>query len=151
MITLPEGYRFESARLTNTTYTYYSMLEGDDFAKKFGGESGDDPDWFRLDVQGYDESGVLTGAFFLYLADYRGEENFILTTWEKYDFSVLGEARQAVFSLSSSDEGVWGMNTPAYFALDSLTVVPEPGTYALLLGMAALGWIGFRGRRSFQS
>ena len=34
--------------------------------------------------------------------------------------------------MSSSDTGSYGMNTPAYFAMDSLTTVPEPMTIALL-------------------
>jgi hypothetical protein len=42
------------------------------------------------------------------------------------------------FSLSSSDIGSYGMNTPAYFALDM--VVPEPGTLVLL----ALGGVLLR-------
>jgi hypothetical protein len=35
------------------------------------------------------------------------------------------------FGLTSSDNGAWGMNTPAYFVID--TVVPEPGTLALMM------------------
>ena len=44
-------------------------------------------------------------------------------------------------SCSSSDnDPVFGMNTPAYFALDDLVYVPEPGSAALLsLGVLVLG------------
>src|SRR3989344_4649593 len=31
--------------VTNSTYAYNSMRDGDAFAKKFGGTTGDDPDW----------------------------------------------------------------------------------------------------------
>jgi hypothetical protein len=47
------------------------------------------------------------------------------------------------FSLNSSDAGVFGMNTPAYFALDDLNCVPEPATMILL----ALGGILLRKRK----
>ena len=36
------------------------------------------------------------------------------------------------FGLTSSDVGAFGMNTPAYFAIDNLHVVPEPVTFMLL-------------------
>ena len=39
------------------------------------------------------------------------------------------------FALESRDVGQFGMNTPAFFAADNLVVnvIPEPGTWALLL------------------
>ena len=37
---------FGSLSVTNTTYAALSMLLGDSFAKKFGGDSGNDPDFF---------------------------------------------------------------------------------------------------------
>jgi hypothetical protein len=46
--------------------------------------------------------------------------------------------------LSSSDEGDFGMNTPAYFSVDNIQIarVPEPASILLLmsalLGMSAL-------------
>ena len=43
------------------------------------------------------------------------------------------------FALTGSDNGPFGLNTPAYFALDDLVIVPEPGSGALLaLGVVAL-------------
>ena len=58
-------------------------------------------------------------------------------------------ARQLTFTLESSDNGPFGMNTPAYFALDNLTVVPvpEPGALALFGGgLLGIGLIGLRRR-----
>lgn len=44
--TLLPGYpiTFQGFYVTNTTYAYNSMRDGDMFAKKFGGVTGDDPD-----------------------------------------------------------------------------------------------------------
>ena len=44
--------------ITNNTYTYLSMLNGDSFAKKFGGVTGNDPDYLVLTVKKY-KDGVL--------------------------------------------------------------------------------------------
>jgi hypothetical protein len=52
------------AFFTNTTYAYFSMRDGDGFAKKFGGESGDDEDWFKLIIKGIDTAGDYTGTLF---------------------------------------------------------------------------------------
>lgn len=110
--------------ITNSTYTALSMLNGDDFANKFGGESGDDPDWLRLTVIGTLDS-ALTDTVDFYLADYRFDDNtedYIVTDWTWLDLNSLGNITELTFVLSSSDNGDWGINTPAYFCMDDLTV-----------------------------
>jgi len=109
--------------ITNSTYAYYSMLNGDGFAKKFGGEDRTDEDWFKLTVYGVSETGDTTGTVEYYLADFRAEnssEDYIVNDWEWLDLSSLGEITKLRLSLSSSDVGDWGMNTPAYFCIDQL-------------------------------
>ena len=122
---------------TNTTYTVGSMLNGDMFAKKFGGTSGDDADWLKMTIWGVDSTGGYTTAnpVEFYLADYRFADNsqdYIVDEWTWVDLSGLGEVIGLEFCLDSTDVGAYGMNTPAYFAMDSLTIVPEPITIALL-------------------
>jgi len=110
--------------ITNSTYAALSMLNGDDFAKKFGGETGDDADWFKLTVIGTLDS-ALTDTVDFYLADYRFEDNtedYIVTDWTWLDLNSLGNITELTFVLSSSDMGEWGVNTPAYFCMDDLTV-----------------------------
>jgi len=109
--------------VTNTTYAYWSINDGDAFSKKFGGEDGNDPDWFKLTITGKDAGDKATGTVAFYLADYRFEDtsrDYIVDQWTWVDLSPLGEIAGLEFVLSSSDEGDWGMNTPAYFALDHL-------------------------------
>ncbi len=132
MMTLDSSRILEGLYVTNSNYAYYSMLRGDAYAKKFGG-SDDDKDWFLLTITGKDALGADTNSVKFYLADYRFEDNsedYIVKDWEYVDLSSLGLVRSLEFGLSSSDNGVWGMNTPAYFAMD--TVIPEPSTMALL-------------------
>jgi MYXO-CTERM domain-containing protein len=149
LITLPPGTRPAAVRVTNTTYTALSVKNGDSFAKKFGGPSGNDPDFLLLTVQGRDALGALTGSVDFYLADYRFADNsqdYIVSQWTTVNLSGLPAATsELTFRLTSSDVGQFGINTPAYFALDNLAVtpVPEPAAWAL----AALGAAGLAARR----
>jgi len=128
-MTLEEPGFVSGLYVTNSNYAYYSMLNGDDFAKKFGGESGNDRDWFMLTITGRDVDGNIVGTVDFYLADYRFEddsEDYILDTWRYVDLTSLGEVTSLEFALSSSDLGDWGMNTPGSFAID--TIVYEPAS-----------------------
>lgn len=140
-VTLNTAGIVDGLYVTNNNYAYYSMLNGDAYAKKFGGASGDEPDWFLLTITGKDAGGAGTGTVEFYLADYRFADNgldYILNTWEYVDLASLGVVKSLEFGLSSSDVGAFGMNTPAYFALD--TVVPEPGTVVLFALGGVLAW-----------
>jgi hypothetical protein len=133
--------------VTNTTYAHLSMRDGDAFAKKFGGATGTDPDWLLLTVQGYDAGGAALGSVDFYLADFRSSDSagdYILGDWTWLDLSSLGAVKQLGFSLASSDSSGGFMNTPGYFALDDLQIVPEPGS-AVLLAAGLLG-LGLRRR-----
>lgn len=156
-IELPDNASIQNAYLTNTTYAKLSMLQGDSFAKPFGGTSGDDPDWLKLTIYGTDASDTpLQDTVEFYLADYRSSDNsldYIVDEWTLVDFSPLAGANRLYFNLTSTDVGEWGMNTPAYFAIDNLsfTVVPEPSTLAMLLiGGLGIGVIGRRRRYRFR-
>ncbi len=114
--------------VSNSTYAALSMKNGDAYAKKFGGESGDDPDWFKLTIEGWNADNTNIGTVEFYLADYRFDDNskdYILNTWDWVDLSSLKGVSYLTFSLSSTDNSSWGMNTPAYFCIDNLTVKGE--------------------------
>ncbi|GAA5506610.1 hypothetical protein Rcae01_02063 [Novipirellula caenicola] len=129
-ITLPEDAgALQSIQITNTTYAALSMQNGDSFAKKFGGASGTDADWFLLTIQGKDDSGTSVGTVDFYLADFRSDDSsldYIVDTWTDVDLSSLGNASSLEFWVTSSDVGPFGMNTPAYFAMDELSFL-TPG------------------------
>jgi hypothetical protein len=113
--------------ITNATYSYLSMRDGDDYAKKFGGEDGTDEDYFKLIVSGVDIYGNETSSVEFFLADFRAEDpdsDYILNTWEWVDLSSLGVLTGLNFSLESTDTGDWDMNTPAYFCMDNFNGIP---------------------------
>ena len=118
------GTYVKGTYINNSTYSYYSMRDGDQFAKKFGGVSGDDADWFKLTVTGWLNGQAKNDTVNFMLADFTFTDNsqdYILNEWTWLDLQVLGNVDSLQFSLSSSDAGQWGMNTPAYFVLDNFT------------------------------
>ncbi len=122
-IKFSETVMLENVSITNGTYPFLSMLNGDSFAKRFGGETGDDPDFFRLTVKSFLNGEVSQDSLVVSLADYTFEDNtqdFILDTWLTVDLSSFGLSDSLWFELSSTDNGDFGMNTPAYFCLDNL-------------------------------
>lgn len=129
------------AYFTNTTYAYLSMLNGDTFAKQF--EAGD---FFTLTVSGLDNADSIVNSLDISLA----EGTNLLDSWLWTDLSSLGSVYALEFSLSSSDIGSFGMNTPAYFAIDdliSVSAVPVPAA-VWLFGSGLLGLVAIARRRS---
>tara|TARA_B100001093_G_C26856301_1_gene1027564 strand:- start:5710 stop:6675 length:966 start_codon:yes stop_codon:yes gene_type:complete len=125
------GGAMEGMYINNSTYAYLSMRDGDSFAKKFGGVSGDDPDYFLLNIEKYENGMLGAEKIEFYLADFRSTNNsddYILDEWTYVDLSSLGNADSLLFSMESSDVGQFGMNTPAYFCLDNIRTKDSPVT-----------------------
>ena len=163
----PHGSVVEGAYFTNTTYTYLTMKEGDawGFSDPFGGASGNEEDFLKMLVRGIDVAGnYVDSTVEFYLGDYRSADDsldYLVDEWTWVDLSGLGAIAEIEFSLEGSDTGMFGLNTPAYFAMDDLTLfrgnkqfddsltavepevsmsvafVPEPAT-AILLGLGTL-------------
>ena len=96
-----------------TTYTYLSAKNGDYYAKILG-----DDDWFAATFTGYDEAGSEVGSVEVKLIDGASW----MDSWTNVDLSELGKVNKIFISFDGSDKGDWGLNTPAYIALDNLKV-----------------------------
>lgn len=160
VVTFPVETRVQGFHINNATYPALSMRDGDLFAKKFGGPSGNDPDWFLLTVTGADSSGQNCGTTTFYLADFRFTNNAqddIVGSWTWLSLTNLGHRVKTLhFALSSSDNGGFGMNTPAYFAMDDLVAdlayaPPPPATNSTAISMTstlfrawATGWTNYQ-------
>jgi len=129
------------AYFTNTTYAYLAMANGDDgngIPSPYIKGPFEEGDFFKVTATGLGAGGEAISTVEFLLADGAN----VVNTWEWFDLTGLGEVHGVEFSLSSSDNGAFGMNTPAYFAMDSVTVVPVPA--AVWLFASALGLLGFR-------
>lgn len=151
VVTFGAQVQLASIDVSNTAYTYFSMRDGDQFAKKFGGNSGNEEDFFKLEIQGF-RGTVATGSVDFFLADYRFADNtqdYLVDQWARVNLSSLGAVDSLKFALSSSDVGQFGMNTPAYFAMDRIgfSAVPEPGSIALLSAAGAAVWLRRRWKK----
>lgn len=98
------------------SYAYYSVVEGDAYCKPFG-----DTDRFTLTIHGVapDDSEKTIDVS---LAS--GDNGDLTATrgWKYVDLSSLGTVNELYFTMSSTDSGAYGMNTPGYFCLDKLQV-----------------------------
>ena len=139
--------------ITNSSYTYNSLTGGDAFAKKFG-----KGDWFKLTITGYDANDEVTATKEYYLADLRETDKaYIINDWRYVDLSVLGKVKKIGFALSSTDNGDYGMNTPAYFCFDNFgaegeEILPEKNVATSISDISEIestdnNWYDLSGRR----
>ncbi len=123
-----QDYTIESVDLCNSTYTALAMKNGNAFCKKFGGNMGTDPDWFKVTINGYDHNNKLMGSKEVYLADFRfsdSSKDYILNKWTTVDLVSLGKVNKITFSFASSDTGAYGINTPTYVCMDNLKYIKD--------------------------
>lgn len=116
-------------RIANTAYAALTMLNGDEYGFSPPLAPGG---WFATTATGRLGTTV-TGSATYYLADLRtGSSSGVLASWDWFDLSTLGTVDTIEFTFDGSDTGAFGLNTPAYFAMDNLTFapVPEPGLVA---------------------
>lgn len=118
--------------ISNTTYAALSMKKGDAFAKKFGGNSGNDSDWFKVTINAYQNGNMKTEKVDFYLADFRFSNNaqdYIIKDWTYINLQSLGSLDSLKFTLSSTDTGQFGMNTPAFFCIDNVITNVDTTTF----------------------
>jgi hypothetical protein len=119
------GHPVSGMYITNSAYAWWSMLEGDAFSKKFGGVTGNDPDYFLLTIKSWHNGALSADSVDFYLADYRFSDNsqdYIVDEWEWVDLSSLGPVDSLGFTLRSTDVGQFGINTPTFFCVDHITL-----------------------------
>ncbi len=93
--------------VTNTTYGYYVMKNGSAFSDPFTNED-------KLTLRA---SGILDGKVTGYVDIPLAADGKYLVEFTEFSLVRLGTVDKVVFTMSSTDSGQWGMNTPAYFAV----------------------------------
>lgn len=131
--------KINSFKITNTTYTALSMLNGDGYGKQFGsiydadgmvdGTNGED--FLRLWIIGESFDGSIVDSIEFFLGDYRFADNaqdYIVTEWTDIDLSAFNfDVAELNFAFESSDNNAFGIRTPTYFALDNVQIETVSG------------------------
>jgi hypothetical protein len=123
------NFEMQEVYLSNNTFAFNSMRDGDDYAKKFGGVSGNDPDFFSVTFDGFLNGQSVGTSVVFYLADFRFEDNtldYLVRDWTLVDLTALGTVDSVTFHFESSDIGDFGINTPLYFCMDDLKMNAVP-------------------------
>ena len=112
------GDSIRGCYITNSAWTANTILNAkeSDYAHKFA-----KGDWMKITFTGHRADGTEATVDY-YLADYRAAKEadyYCLDTWQWVDLRSLGKVTSITYSLSGSDSGQYGLNTPAYFCLDN--------------------------------
>lgn len=102
--------------VNNICYVLNSLTYGDGFCS-----AATDTTQFVIVAYGYDAEGNEVGTARFKLCD--GKDN-IVKEWTKWDLSSLGKVAKIAFNFEASGDiiGDYGLNCPAYFAYDDVTV-----------------------------
>ncbi len=125
--------RIDSFALTNTTYTYLSMRDGDGYGKQFGsiydgggavdGTNGED--FFSVWIFGENYNQTAIDSIEFFLADYRFANDsldYIIDDWNLIDLTGFSfDVSSVRFAFTSSDVNSFGIKTPVYIALDNVS------------------------------
>jgi hypothetical protein len=120
--------------VTNTTYAFKTIRNGNQFSRKFGDTTGAHtgttvpqgsyPDYFKLIAKGYLNGVLKTDSVTFMLADYTFTNNandYVVSTWQYMNTAIIGVVDSIKFVQRSSDNSGGFMNTPAFFGLDNFS------------------------------
>ncbi len=129
-LTMADGldHQVKSVWVNMNSYPYYSVECGDAYARAF--HNGDK---YTLTIHGLNSKGVESSVDVV-LASYSSGDLTINRGWKQVDLTSLGAVNQLYFTMSSTDTGEWGMNTPAYFCMDKLAVETKAETLLTEVG-----------------
>ncbi|MCM1068000.1 MAG: DUF4465 domain-containing protein [Muribaculaceae bacterium] len=122
-MTFAEGKAYEpvGVYVNLNNYAYYSIEQGDGFARAFT-----NGDRFTLTVHGVNPDGSEKSVDVI-LAKFDDGDLTINRGWRYVDLSTLGVVNELYFTMASTDSGAYGDNTPGYFCLDKLMVKEAAG------------------------
>lgn len=119
-----QSYDPLSVYINLNSYTFYSVLLGDGYARAFSNS-----DQLTLTIHGVaaDETEKTVDVS---LASCSNGDLTIARGWKLVDLSSLGTVNELYFTMTTTDSGDYGANTPLYFCLDKLCVKPSEGSAA---------------------
>ncbi|MDE7345489.1 MAG: DUF4465 domain-containing protein [Muribaculaceae bacterium] len=117
-------YDPQSVYINLNSYTFYSVLLGDGYARAFTNN-----DLLTLTIHGVaaDETEKTVDVT---LASCTNGDLTTARGWKYVDLTPLGTVNEIYFTMTTTDVGDYGANTPLYFCLDKLCVTPAVGSAA---------------------
>lgn len=109
--------------VTNHPWPYYSLKNGDSFARAFNKEG----DSFKIIAHGVLRD-TETKSDSIEIGGFKNGTLTEATDWTYFDLSSLGNISSLYFTMSSTDSGEWGINTATYFCMDKLQIKVIPTT-----------------------
>ena len=100
--------------IANTAYALNALKGGDSYAREMK-----EGDWFKVTAKDVDNDN---NTLDFYLSDFRSAnaaDRYNVESWEWFDLTPLGNVKGVTFAFSGTDIGQYGLNTPAYFAMDN--------------------------------
>ena len=129
-------YDPQSVYINLNSYTFYSILLGDGYARAFTNN-----DQLTLTIHGVadDETEKTVDVS---LASCSNGDLTTARGWKFVDLTPLGTVNELYFTITTTDTGDYGANTPLYFCLDKLCVTPAEGSAAGIVaeGNAAISY-----------
>jgi hypothetical protein len=112
------GKMLQGFYVTNTSYAYYSMKYGDSYEHAF---TSDSADFLLLHISGWKGGNPVADTVNFYLANFLVDTvpGTLVNTWQYVSLISIGDADSLIFWLTGSQNGQFGLNTPAYFAMDN--------------------------------
>ena len=117
-----EAFEPVGVYVSNHPWPYYGCEHGDGFGEPFA-----EGDHFDLTAVGVKPDGSEV-AVTMTLVDFTNGELHAANDWTFFDLSSMGEVTMVYFTMSSTDEGPYGMNTAAYFCMDKFQVKVDYST-----------------------
>lgn len=140
-----------SIDIANTTYAaryFLNGLDGFDPEPDSSHQFSDEGDFFAVVIEGADADGNSTGSDTIDLARFTGGNLEFIDRWETIELDGFENTQSLSFSLASSDfDSNFGLNIPAFLAIDNLTftAVPEPNSATIfIVGILFAGLTRFR-------
>lgn len=110
--------------VNQTSYPYYVIEQGDGFCRAFA-----DGDKYTLTIHGVAADNT-EKSIEVNLATFENGDLTITRGWKYVDLTSLGAVNEIYFTMSTTDVGDWGDNTPEYFAMAALTVKDDDSSVA---------------------
>ena len=121
-----ENHLFKNISINNSYYVTDAITYGNNGSKKFGGDTGVEPDSLILSITGFNKNNTQRGTVNITLADYTtgsNRDNYSIKEWTTFNLEEIGKVSRLEFILISSDTEAGKINTPCFVCIDEIKII----------------------------